>query len=171
VGKEKLMRHLGFMTLILMIIGIGCSQIRTSTEEKQLQATRQVQQYPWVYYPIGEESKVALCQALQLPDNDNLCREGIPVMHQDIVEKVKEVFPINETTYDEVEARLGDFPHSLEETRQPSGTLVGLRQVYRLTEYKGACIYFQISLDASKTLERIYASSLGSGPSPTTCGP
>lgn len=165
------MKYSRLLALILVLIPVGCRQTGTSAEQKRLQATRQAQQYPWVYYPISEESKVALCQALQLPDNDSLCREGIPVMHQGVVEKVREVFPVGKTSYDEVEAKLGDFPHSVEESRQPDGTLVGLWNVYRLTEYKGACIYFQISLDDNETIEKISSTSLGSGPSPTTCGP
>jgi hypothetical protein len=155
----------------LVVISVGCGQIGGSAEQRQARATWEAEQYPWAVYPISEESKAALCQTLGLLAEDDFCQEGTEVRHEDVFAKVKEVFPINQTTYDEVEARLGDFPHLVEESRQPDGTLVGLWHIYRLTEYRGACIYFQIDLKDNRTIEKIGATSLGSGPSPTTCGP
>lgn len=162
------MNHLKLTVLVFVLIGIGCGQ---TAEQRQAQATWEAEQYPWAFYPISEESKAALCQALELSTEDEFCQEGTEVRHQDVFAKVKEVFPVNRTTYDEVEAKLGRFPHVAEESRQPDGTLVGLWHAYRLTEYQGACIYFQISLKDSRTIEKIGATSLGSGPGPTTCGP
>lgn len=165
------MNRLRLTLLVLAFIAVGCGQIGISAEQKQARATWEAEQYPWAFYPISEESKAALCQALGLAPDDDFCQEGIEVRHQDVFAKVKEVFPIDLTTYDEVEAKLGAFPHAVEETRQPDGTLVSLRYVYRLTEYEGACISFYVTLDNNRTVERIGATSLGSGPGPTICGP
>lgn len=154
-----------------MLFCTGCSQIQSYAEKRSIRATRQAELYPWIYYPISEESKAALCEVLELPDNDGLCWEGIPILHQYVVEKIKDTFPEKHTSYSEVEAKLGDFPHSVERIRQPDGTLIVSGYVYRLTEYKGACITFLISQDDNEIVEKIISSGLGSGPSPTTCGP
>lgn len=162
------MNHLKLTVLVFLIIGAGCGQI---AEQRQAQATWEAEQYPWAFYPISEESKASLCQALGLSTEDEFCQSGTEVRHQDVLAKVKEVFPINRATYNEVEAKLGTYPHAAEESRQPDGTLVGLRYVYRLTDYQGACVYFYISLKDNRTVEKIGATNLGSGPGPTTCGP
>ena len=156
---------------ICLLLAVFFYTACSSPEQKQVQATWEAEQYPWAVYPISAESKAALCQALALQAEDDLCREDTEIMFADVVQKIKELFPVGETTYDEVEIKLASFPYSVEESRQPDGTLVGLWYVYRLTEYKGACIYFQIDLNDGKTIDRIGSSSLGSGPIPTTCGP
>lgn len=163
--------RLRLLLFVLTLTCIGCGQLGASPEQIEARATWEAEQYPWAFYPISEESKAALCQALELPSDDAICQEGIEVRHQDVFDKINEIFPVNETFYEEVEAQLGDFPHAIEESRQPDGTLVGQRYVYRLTEYEGACIFFYINIDDNKTVERIGATGLGSGPSPTTCGP
>lgn len=153
----------------LLLLMIGCSG-RTA-EERRAYATWQAEQYPWAFYPISEESKRELCRVFALPDNDVMCLDWTEILHKDVVEKIRKLFPANETKYEEVEAILGDFPHSVEESRQPNGNLVGLRYVYRLTEYEGACIYFQISLEDLETIEKIFSTGLGTAPGPTQCGP
>lgn len=165
------MSNLKFVVLMLVLFSAGCGQIGRSAEEKSAYATWQAEQYPWAFYPISEDSKIALCQALSLPADDNFCQEGQDVWHEDVFEIVKELFPVNQTSYDEVEAKLGNFPHSIEESRQPDGTLVSLGYVYRLTNYKGACIIFFVNPSDKKTLEKIIATGIGSAPGPTTCGP
>lgn len=156
------MNRLKFTLLVFAFIGVGCGQIGVSAEQRGVQATREAEQYPWVFNPISEESKAALCQALELSADDDFCLEGTEIKHHDVFEKIKEVFPINQTTYDEVEAKLGNFPHSVQETLQPDGTSGGLWHVYQLTEYQEALIYFQIDLNDKKTIERIFPSGLGS---------
>ena len=157
------------LLIVLLMPLVACSGI--TAEERRAFATQQAEQYPWAFYPISEESKNVLCQVLELSSKDELCQTGTEILHQDVVEQVQELFPVNETTYKEVEARLGDFPHSIEESKQPNGNLVGLRHVYRLTEYEGACIYFQIDLNDSQTVKRIYSTGLGTAPGPILCGP
>lgn len=159
------------MLLCVFIGCIGCSQISKSLEEKRAHATWEAEQYPWAFNPINTESQLQLCQALGISTDDEFCHVDSPMKHQDIYEKMQEHFPINKTMYSEVEAKLGHYPHSREETRQPDGTLVGIRYAYRLSEYEGACIYFQVNLADNQTIERIGTSGLGTGPSPTTCGP
>lgn len=155
-----------FLPLLLMI---GCSG-RTA-EERRAYATWQAEQYPWAFYPISEESKRELCEVLALPDNDVLCLEWTKILHKEVVDKIERTFPVEETSYAEIEAVLGNFPHSVEESRQPNGNLVGLWYVYRLTEYEGACIYFQIDLGDMETVKEISSNGLGTGPGPTQCGP
>jgi len=164
------MNGLRFTLLALVLACVGCGQLAASSEQNEERATWEAEKYPWAFYPISEESKASLCQALELPADDEICQEGIEVRHQDVFNKIKEIFPVNETSYDKVAEKLEEFPNSTEESRRPDGTLVSLRHVYRLTEYEGACIYFQIDLDDKNTVTRIYATSLGSGPTPTACG-
>lgn len=158
-----------FLLTIVLTLFVACSG--KTAEERRAYATWQAEQYPWAFYPISQESKNELCQVLELSTDDELCQTGTEILHKNVVEKVQELFPVDATNYAEVEAKLRDFPHSVEESRQPNGNLVGLRHVYRLTEYEGACIYFQINLNDSQTVERIYSTSLGTAPGPTRCGP
>ncbi|MEZ4595283.1 MAG: hypothetical protein R3D55_29675 [Chloroflexota bacterium] len=155
--------------LLLLFLLIGCSG-RTA-EERRAYATWEAEQYPWVYYPISEESKQELCEVLELPEWSVLCSEYTKVLHRDVLDEVQRRFPVDKTSYSEIEAVLGDFPHEVEESRQPNGNLVGLRYVYRLTEYEGACIHFYVNADDLQTVERIGSTGLGTGPSPTRCGP
>ncbi|MBK8900433.1 MAG: hypothetical protein IPM53_04555 [Anaerolineaceae bacterium] len=154
---------------LLLFLMVGCSG-RTA-EERRAYATWEAEQYPWAFYPIGEESKQELCKALALPENDVLCLERTKILHEDVVDAIRRRFPVDKTSYAEVETALGDFPHSKEESRQPNGNLVGLRYVYRITEYEGACVYFQIDLEDMETIRKIYSSGLGTAPGPTRCGP
>ena len=158
------------LLLLVLVLGGGCHQIAEIREARRAAATAKAERYPWAIYPISEESKRALCDALDLPAEDPFCEPGRPVDHWDVYKKVKALFPPG-TPYAEVEAKLGRFPHVKEESRQPDGTLVGLRYVYQLTEYEGACIYFQLDLKSKKLVTRVYATTLGSGPQRPKCGP
>lgn len=162
------MFRLKFVGLAVILLSAGCGQVNAYVQQKHARATWVAENYPWAVYPISEESKMAICDALALPADDDFCQPGTEVDHGDVLTKIRKVFPVGKTRYAQVEAKLGQFPHTIEESRQPDGDLVGLRYVYRLTEYEGACVSFYISLDDLETIDRIDATGLGSGPGPTT---
>lgn len=151
----------------------ACAPFQEFRDQIDAAATTEAERYPWAVSPISEESKSAICEALALPGDDPFCQPGKPVDHWDVYQKIQDVFPVRETTYSEVEAVLGGFPHLKVETHHPNGTLVGLRYAYQLTEYEGACIYFQVDTSDQSTIIQISASKLGSGSGPvrTKCGP
>ncbi|MBU0495552.1 MAG: hypothetical protein KKA73_28215 [Chloroflexi bacterium] len=162
----------GWLIVIALMIGtMSCQQTTELEQQIHAAATREAALYPWAVYPIGEASKTALCEALALPPQDKFCQPGVAIHHWDVFEKVRDVFPPG-TSYAEVEAKLGKFPHIREESRNPDGALVGLRYAYQLTEYEGACIYFDLDLSGDKVRE-VYATKLdySSGPLRTKCGP
>lgn len=172
------MRHSYTLTLALLGIGLiiacGCRQLENWSEQRSLEQTREAEEYPYAVYPISEESKAKLCAALSLPPDDKICQANTEVMEWEVVERVRKVFPIDKTTYSQVEARLGSFPHVREEWKDKDGGLISLKHIYGLTEYKGACVYFWIDLDDLETVVRINSSSpgrSGSGSSPTVCAP
>lgn len=168
-------RRLGMgILLVLVVTVLGCRQWYNWSEQRNLELTRVAEAYPYAVYPISEESKAKLCQALALPPEDTLCQFGTEVMHWEVFETIKEVFPVGETLYSDVEAKLGSFPHVRQDPKLENGTLISLEYVYGLTEYKGACIFFHINLDDLSTIERIGVSSpgrSGSGMNPTVCEP
>ena len=176
----KTWRWLALIAVVFVVV--ACQQVTTLRQGMRAAATVEAERYPWAVYPISEESKAALCEALVLPpQQDELCQQGTAVYHWDVFKKVKEVFPPGRTTYAEVEANLGDFPHVREESRQPDGTMVGLRYAHQLTEYEGACIYFELDINRNKDVNletnivtRIYstkAPGIFDGPIPEKCGP
>lgn len=171
-----MLRNTGALLLVVIALfcGVGCQQIRHWSEQRQLEATRIAEEYPYVVYSISEESKTKICMALTLPPEDELCQADREVMAWEVVKRVKEVFPVGQTAYSEVEAKLGSFPHIREAPTREDGTLIGLRYIYGLTEFKGACLSFYINLDDLTTVDRINATSpgrSGSGWNATTCGP
>jgi len=133
-------------------------------------ATRQVE-YPWHYYPLSEESKQALCRALMLPQEHKMCRHGVDVMFREAVSVLRETFPEGNTPYSLVEERLGGFPHIKQQTDDYIGHLNSIDYVYQITEYEGACVFFQIDLNDLETVDRIYSSHLenSQGGPPTKC--
>lgn len=133
-------------------------------------ATRQVE-YPWHYYPISEESKQALCRALMLPQEHKMCGYGVDVMFREAVLVLQETFPEGNTPYSLVEERLGEFPHIKQQTDDYLGRINSIDYVYQITEYEGACVFFQINLNDLETVEGIYGSQLESsgGEPPTEC--
>lgn len=160
--------------VVVALAGTGCRQLDNWAEQRAVEQTREAEEYPYAVYPISEESKAKLCRALSLPPENKLCQFNTEVMHWDVFETIEEEFPVGETPYSEVEAKLGMFPHVREESIGPDGTLIGLWCDYGLTEYKGACIFFEISLEDQSTVKRILSSSpgrSGSGMNPTICGP
>ncbi len=174
--RGSVMRHrLWLVTLMIVTVtGLGCRQLNNWSEQRSLEQTREAEEYPYAVYPISEESKGKLCQALSLSPEDKLCQSGTEVMHWEVFERIEEEFPVGETPYSEVEAKLGSFPHVRRGPKREDGTLISLDYAYGLTEYKGACIYFHIDLDDLSTVERILASSpgrSGSGMNPTVCAP
>lgn len=149
----------------------GCQHFGKAQQALSIAATREAERYPWAVYPIKEESKRKICDALQLPQHDIFCQPGNPVDHWDVYEKIVEVFPPGRTAYREVELALGEFPHVTEEARLPDGTLTSLTYVYQLTEYEGACVYFDID-DSLTTIEKISATKRDIlSPQRTKCGP
>lgn len=173
----KAWRWLTLITVILVIA--GCQQVTTLRQGIRAAATAEAERYPWAVYPISEESKAALCEALALPPQDELCQQGTAIYFWDVVRKVKVVFPSSHTTYAEVEAKLGNFPHVREESRQPDGTLVSLRYAYHLTEYEGACIDFYLDISEGKDVKGCVVTRIDNskppglfdGPIPEKCGP
>lgn len=169
------MRHrLGLVVLLTVATVLGCRQSHNWPEQRNLELTREAEEYPYAVYPISEESKAKLCQALSLSSKDKLCQYGTEAMHWEVVKTIEEEFPTGETPYNVVEAKLRSFPHVQVDPKREDGTLISLDYVYGLTEYKGACVYFVISLDDLSTVERILASSpgrSGSGMNPTVCEP
>lgn len=159
--------------IALVVTTLGCRQLNNWSERRSVSETREAKEYPYEVYPISEESKAKLCQALSLPAEDTFCFPGTQVLHSDVWQKVMEVFPVGETSYSEVEAKLGEFPHVRRAPTREDGSLLYLEYVYGLTEYEGACIYFWIDLEDMSTITRILASSpqASSGPIPTVCEP
>ena len=156
--------------LLLLSLAGACQPVTKIIKEREAAATAEAERYPWTVHPISEESKQALCEALDLPAEDPFCEPGRPVKHWDVYRKVKKLFPPG-TPYEEVEAKLGRFPHVKEESRQPDGTLVGLWYVYQLTEYEGACIYFEIDPNGAIVKNVDATRRDTSAPQRTKCGP
>jgi hypothetical protein len=92
------------------------------------------------------------------------------VFARDLFEVLQERFPENKTSYSEIAEVLAGYPVGVEESTSPDGTVTSRVYVYLLTEFDGFCVYFGTTDLHSEIIERVYASSLGSGPSPTTCG-
>jgi len=155
--------------LLFLILCVGCLQ---NNKETSLTETREAENYPWEFYPIDKDSQMALCQALSLPNDDRMCQTEQDIMfRRDVVRKIEEIFPVEQTLYTEVEDRLSEFPHYIQENRGPDDRLISLTYVYQLTSYEGACIYFFTDSKDMTTIERISASHLDSGPPSTKCGP
>lgn len=170
------MRHrLGLVfLLIIAAIGFGCRELDNWPRQHSLEQTREAEEYPYAVYPISEESKAKLCEALSLPAENKLCQASTNVTHWDVAETIKNEFPVGETPYSKVEARLRSFPHVRLDPKREDGTLISLEYVYGLTEYKGSCVYFVINLDDLSTVEQIVESTpgrSGSGMNLTTCEP
>lgn len=143
-------------------------------QDRQVAAATRAVEYPWLYYPISEESKQALCAALSLPPKHFMCRPNREVMFRETNDALREIFPEKKTSFSQVEERLSSFPHIKEVTYDPYGNMNSLSYVFQLTEYEGACTIFQISLQDHETVERIYGSYGSSaysldGPGPTEC--
>lgn len=160
--------------ILIMIVVIGCGPLNRWAEQRSIEETRVAEEYPYAVYPISEENKAKLCQALSLPPDSKLCQPGTEVMHWDVFETIEDEFPVDETSYSEVEAKLGTFPHIKNESTGLNGEIIALWYDYGLTEYEGACIFFEISLEDQNTIKRILSSSpgrSGSGWNSVTCGP
>ena len=140
-------------------------------QDRQIAAATRATDYPWLYYPISDASKQALCGALSLPSEHSLCRPNQEVMFRETFFAPVDAASVKKTTFSQVEERLSSFPHVKEVTYDPYGNMNSLRYVFRLTEYEGACTVFQISLEDHETVERIYGSHYDSmgGAGPTEC--
>lgn len=159
------------IAVLVILFSSGCGAAEF-IEDVKIAKTRRAEEHPWAVYPISEESKQKLCEALELAADDWFCRPGSEVDHNNVYRKIREVFPVGKTLYPDVEAKLGSFPHLLEENTNDDGELIGLWYIYRLSEYQGACIYFRIDLEDRLTVDEIFASNLGSsGTAPPVCGP
>lgn len=140
------------------ILYVMANIVQDWRQDRQVAAATRAVDYPWLYYPISEESKQALCAALSLPPEHSMCRPNREVMFGETYYALREVFPEKKTTFSQVEERLSSFPHIKEVTYDVYGNMNSFRYVFRLTEYEGACTVFQISLEDLKTVERIYGS-------------
>lgn len=157
----------GYSSILYMMANI----VQDWRQDRQAAAATRAVDYPWLYYPISEESKQALCAALSLPPEHAVCRANREVMFGETSKTLREVFPEKKTTFSQVEERLSSFPHIKEVTYDLDGNMNSFRYVFRLTEHEGACTVLQISLEDLETVERIYGShydSLG-GAGPTEC--
>lgn len=168
-------KRLRLATLLLVALtSLGCRVLSDWSTERSLEQTRVAEEYPYAVYPISEESKAKLCQALALPQDDEFCQPETEVTHWDVADKIEEMFPAGKTQYSEVEAKLGSFPHVLQAPKNESGALISLRYVYGLTEYEGACVSFYIDLNDQSTVTRIGVTTpgeSGSGSNQTICAP
>lgn len=105
--------------LILLLACMGYSYIlyvvanalQDWRQDRQAAATTRAVDYPWLYYPISEASKQALCAALSLPPEHLMCRPNHEVMFGETFGALREVFPEKKTTFSQVEDRLSSFPH------------------------------------------------------------
>lgn len=159
--------------LVVVMTSLGCRQVEKWSAERSLAQTREAEEYPYEVYPISEESKAKLCAALSLAADDDFCVLGTTIMHGDVYRKIVEEFPVGETSYSEVEAKLGSFPHVREAPLREDGSLISLEYAYGLTEYEGACVYFWIDLEDKSTVTNILASfpRASTGGIPTVCSP
>lgn len=56
------MRHrLGLVVLLTVATVLGCRQSHNWPEQRNLELTREAEEYPYAVYPISEESKARFC--------------------------------------------------------------------------------------------------------------
>jgi len=161
-----------FCSLLCVICLAGCSLAQIPDNIRRYE-TRQAARYPWTVEAIDAEHKVRLCQALQLGTNAPFCQAGARVTTTELMQVVKQRFPVNRTTYPDVATALQDFPVAVEESKSPTGTVTGRRYAYLLTQFRGFCTYFNVNLN-TQIIDRIYntqAPGLSDGPIPEVCGP
>jgi hypothetical protein len=157
--------HLSRRLLAMMIVcvaSLSCSLFQTNPEDTQ--------RYPWLTQPVRAETKAYFCEKLKLPADDPVCRVDHDAFAADLARILEGRFPVNQTFYSEVAGALNGYPVEVENTKTPDGTITAKRYVYLLTEFDGFCMYFSTTDLQSEKVEKIYSSSVGSGPTPTTCG-
>jgi len=125
--------------------------------------------YPWLVQPLRAETRAYFCQKLDLQPDHRICRQGTNVLASDLVPVLQERFPPNKTFYSEVAHVLKGYPVEVEESITPDGIVTSRRYVYLLTEFDGFCVDFYTDLQ-TELVKRIGSSSIGSGPTPATCG-
>ena len=92
----------GYSSILYMMANI----VQDWRQDRQAAAATRAVDYPWLYYPISEESKQALCAALSLPPEHAVCRANREVMFGETSKTLREVFPEKKTTVSQVEERL-----------------------------------------------------------------
>jgi hypothetical protein len=167
-GKVRSM----FCSLLCVIYLAGCGLAQIPDNIRRYE-TRQAARYPWTVEAIDEEHKAKLCQALQLAANERFCQVGGRVTTTELMQAVKQRFPVDQTTYPEVAVALQDFPVAVEESKSPTGIVTGRSYAYLLTQFRGFCTYFVVNLDtqAVERVDNTKAPGLSDGPIPEVCGP
>lgn len=175
------MKRHRYLLLFLALVLIGCGyalfraahMANTYMQDRRVAVATWRAEYPYLDNPIAEETKQSLCQALSLPADDDMCQDGTEIMFYEVVQTVRQVFPVGETSYREVEEKLGAFPHVRSAPTREDGSLISLEYVYGLTEYEGACVYFWVDLEDTSTVISIIASApeASTGSISTICEP
>ncbi len=148
--------------MIASVASLSCALFQIDPEDAQ--------RYPWLTQPVRAETKAYFCEKLKLPADDSVCRVDRNTFAVDLARVLEEKFPVNQTFYSEVAEVLNGYPVEVENTKTPNGTITSRRYVYLLTEFDGFCVDFYIRDLQTEVVDRIDSSSVGSGPTPTTCG-
>jgi hypothetical protein len=148
--------------VITCVVSLSCSLFQTDPEEAR--------KYPWLTQPVRAETKAYFCEKLKLPADDPVCRVDHNTFSADLAHALEEKFPVNKTFYSEIAEILNGYPVEVENTKTPDGTITSRRYVYLLTEFDGFCVDFYVRDLQTEVVDRIDSSSVGSGPTPTTCG-
>jgi hypothetical protein len=156
-------RSLLMFTLLLFLSSFSglCGTLRPASNS----------QYPWASQPLRQETKDYFCNKLGLASDHPICQSERDVFAADLVPVLEERFPVNQTPYSEVADVLRGYPVRTEESKLPDGTVTSRGYAYLLTEYDGFCVYFSMHDIQTEIVERISSSSIGSGPTRTTCMP
>lgn len=159
---RKHYRGLFLLVLILVMSSFGglCGTLQPTANPE----------HPRAAQPLQPETEEYFYRQLGLASDHPVCQPSRDVYAADLVPVLEEHFPVNQTFYSEVAEVLNGYPVEVENTKTPDGTITAKRYVYLLTEFDGFCMYFSTTDLQSERVERIYSSSLGSGPTPTTCG-
>lgn len=158
-------KYIWFLTALAAILVLCALFTRHMLDER----AELIEMYPWLVNPIQEDTKAALCSALDLSPDNEMCIYGAIVNFDDIVSEIELQFTLGETSYAIVEEKLGSFPHKREQSIHPEGHITSLRYAYQLTEYPGACVYFYINLDDLDTVDDISTTDVSDGPLPERC--
>jgi hypothetical protein len=160
---KKLRLTMLIVTMVITcVVSLSCSLFQTDPEEAR--------KYPWLTQPVRAETKAYFCEKLKLPADDPVCRVDHDTFAADLAHILEEKFPIGQTSYSEIAETLKGYPVEVQESKSTQGTVTSKMYVYLLTEFDGFCVFFGTTDLQREKIERIFSSSVGSGPTPTTCG-
>lgn len=160
-AQPKQRRNLWRLVLALFLTSFGglCGTLRPAANPE----------HPWAAQPLQLRTTNYFCNRLGLTSENPVCQSNRDVFAADLVPALEQRFPVNQTPYSEVAKVLQGYPVQTEESKLPDGTITSRTYVYLLTEYDGFCVAFDMHDIQSEIVERIYSSSIGSGPTPDTC--